>query len=156
IRDARSLTAMQRDLGVPLLGPDDEEFLALRSAAILTERLPLPNRQALEASMAPPTDWADAETRPATGAHLHTLAPDLRAARHRLTSALVRRVDAALGAAWASYRTTGGVPAATAARLIALAQDSACRDLVIARAVTAIDTATVGLIATVAAQCPSD
>lgn len=156
IRDARSLTAMQRDLGVPLLGPDDEESLALRSAAILTERLPLPNRQALEASIAPPNDWDDSETQQAIVAHLHTLAPDLQAARNRLTSALVRRVDAALGAAWASYRTTGGVPAATAARLIALAQDSACRDLVIARAVATIDTATVGLIAAVAAQCPSE
>jgi hypothetical protein len=156
IRDARSRAAMRRDRGVPLLGPDDEESLALRSAAILTERLPLPNRQALAASIAPPNGWDDAEVRQAVVAHLHELASDLRAARSRLTPALVRRVDAAFGAAGASYRATGSVPAPAAARLIALAQDSSCRDLLIARAVAAIDAATVGLIAAVAAQCPTD
>jgi hypothetical protein len=156
IRDSRSPGAMRQDPGLPLLGPDDEQAIALRSAAILTERLPLPSRQALAASIAPPAGWDDAAIRREIVAHLRALAPDLEAAGNSLSPALVRHADAALQGARSAYRSTGRVTTSAAAHVIAVAQHAACRDLLIARTVEPVDRATVGMIAAVAAQCPAD
>lgn len=156
IRDARSSAAMRRDPGMPLLDPDDAQAVALRSAAILAERHPLPSRQALAASIAPSAHHDDTAARRAIDTQLHAMAPDLAAAGRALSPALARHTDTALDAARTSYRSSGRVPATVAARLIAIAQHTACRDLLIARCVEPVDPGTVGLLAAVAAQCPDD
>lgn len=154
IRDARSPSSMRRDPGLPHLSPDDRQAVALRSAAILAGRLPLPSRGALAASIAPPGGWDDTTIARHIDAGLRDLAPAFDAAGALLTPDLVRRVDAALAAAEAEYRSTGRVAADTAARAIAVAQHAGCRDLIIARGVGRADTVMVGLAAAVAAQCP--
>lgn len=156
IRDARSRSAMRRDPGIPLLDPEDDHAVALRSAATLTERIPLPSRAALAASITPAEHWDDTDMRRAIEADLRSLAPACEAAGRALTPELAQQVDAALGAAETEYRDTGRVSMPAAAGVIAVVQHVGCRDLMIARAVRRADAALVGLASAVAAQCPDD
>jgi hypothetical protein len=156
IRDARSDSAARRDRGMPLLAADDTQAIALRSAAVLAGRPPLPNRAALAASITPTAEGDDAGMRQAIDAALAELAPAVAAAGRRLTPELVEWIDAVLDVLDAEYRGCGRVAAESAARAIALAHHPGSRDLIIARAVSRPDRDTVGFAISVAAQCPDD
>lgn len=154
IRDARSAASARRDRGIPLLDPNDAQAMTLRSAAVLAERLPLPNRAALAASIEPAAGADTTAMRQAIDTALRELAPAIAVAGARLTPELVERVDTVLDALAAEYRGSGRVSASSAARAIALAHHSGCRDLIIARAVVHGGRDTVGPAISVAAQCP--
>lgn len=156
IHDARSAAASPGDGGIPMLPADDPRTTTLRSAALLAGRSPLPNRAALAASIAPPSDCDDADMRRAIATAAQELAPIVSAAPGgRLTPGMVGYVDAALTAVNSEYRT-GRISAPSAARAIAAVQHLPCRDLVIARTVDRCGDDFVGPAIAVAARCPDD
>ncbi|MEO7125449.1 MAG: DUF4192 domain-containing protein [Nakamurella sp.] len=156
IRDARSKSALQRDPGIPLLDANDVQAVALRSAAALVGRSPLPSRTALAASVGPTTSRNDALIHTAIDAVEHELASEFDEAGRGLTPSLVSIVDTALESVAAEYVDTGCVIISSAARIIALTRHVACRDLIMARTIAHSDSSIVGLLTTVAAQCPDD
>lgn len=156
IRDARSKSALRHDPGIPLLGPDDPQSVALRSAAALAGRVPLPSRAALAASIRPTTGNDDAPIRVAIEVVEQELAAEFDEAGRTLTPPLVAVVDTALQDVAAEYCEAGRLTSSSVARIAALTRHVACRDLIMARAITKYEASTVGLLASVAAQCPDD
>lgn len=159
IRDARSTSAMRQDPGIPMLDPSDNQSVALRGAAAVSGRSPLPSRAALAASIAPPMGRGSGAMRRLIE-RARTRVPQgpcgdgIEAGSTVLWRAQVAAVDDALGAAVADHTEGGAVEDAVAARVIALSERVECRDLLLARSIRWPDASIVGTLIAIVAWCP--
>ena len=151
---AESPTAQYADAGVPLPGPEDRQAGRLAAAAALAGRRALPDRQALRASVAGPSEALLMAAR----AELDAIrAPDPSPACDLIPAPpMAARVDAAFATAMAEQAECGPISAATAAELIVLAGDVGCRDRLVARAVAGDDPSVVPMLIAVVSRCPDE
>lgn len=161
IRASHSRSAFGKDVGIPVLTPEDDQMERLTAAEVLTDTRTLPDRQALADSIAPPKDPQRSgallrEWRPALAEARQQLAPLLTAGNPVLSLGLSRKADELLHAARAAYDQTGAVPVDIAAYLVAASAHPGCRDQLIARAVTAPESTIVAVWGAVAARCPDE
>jgi hypothetical protein len=155
IRRARTSKVEGADRGVPVPPDDDPQVQALALLNAENGRALLSDRDALRASIGPPTGTALADARAAIVGVCEELTR-IPAEASPIDAVLAKRARRALTRARRQLRQAGKVATGTAAELIVLAQSIPVRDSLIARAVSEHDGDWVATLISVATRCPPE